>query len=175
MRRSYPLTLNEAINIKHALQKVLSSPYPLAHIRTSWVGTCDEITAALYDSAYHRVERHEGRLFIYRDGYGYAAPHFIEVGGGAFCCPYWDYDRKNEKGEAKVTPTTVVSLAEEITGIFVRRDGMTPEDAVVRFKEAYANAENAILRGDSIEAVEDLWMEETGLEPDFLYGIFYFA
>lgn len=72
-------------------------------------------------------------------------------------------------------PTAVVSLEEEITSIFIRRDGMTRGDAKERFKEAYLSAEDAICRGDSIEAVEDLWMSETGLEPDYLYGLFYFA
>lgn len=171
MRRTYPLTLNEAIDIRQALYSVLSSPYPLNHIRTSWVGMCEEITNALYDSAYHRVERHEGRLYIWRDGYGYAAPHFVEVGGGAFCCPYWNYDRKEEQ----MGPYTVTSLEEEIVEVFMRRDGMSRENAIERFKRVYANAEDAICRGASIEAVEDIWMLETGLEPDYLYGIFYFA
>lgn len=94
MKRAYPLTLNEAMAIKQAMQNVLYFSYSLAHIRTAWVGMCEEVINALYDSDTHRVERHEGRLHIWREGY--AAPHFIEVGGGAFCCPYWDYDKKND-------------------------------------------------------------------------------
>lgn len=57
----------------------------------------------------------------------------------------------------------------------MRRDGMSREDAEARFKEACLSAADAIYRGDSIEAVEDAWMDETGLEPDYLYGIFYLA
>lgn len=72
-------------------------------------------------------------------------------------------------------PTTIVSIADEVMEIFMRRDGMTRKDAEERFKEAYLSVEDAIGRGDSIEDVEDLWMDEIGLEPDYLYGIFYFG
>lgn len=93
MRRTYPLSLNEAISLRQAVQNATPS-YPLVHIRTAWVGICKEVVDALYGSSSHIVERHEGRLHIWRKGY--TAPHFIEVGGGAFCCPYWSYGRKND-------------------------------------------------------------------------------
>lgn len=64
------------------------------------------------------------------------------------------------------------SIEKEVVGIFMRRDGMTYEDAVEHFKEACLSARDAIYMGDSIEDVEDLWMDKTGLEPDYLYGIF---
>lgn len=67
------------------------------------------------------------------------------------------------------------SIENEVVNIFMKRDGMSYEDAKERFKEAYLSAEDAICRGDNIEDIEDLWMNETGLEPDYLYGIFYFA
>lgn len=72
-----------------------------------------------------------------------------------------------------MSPTSVGSVTSKIVRIFMSRDGMTREDAIERFKEAYVSARDAIYRGDSIEDIEDLWMDETGLEPDYLYGIFY--
>lgn len=67
------------------------------------------------------------------------------------------------------------SIENEVVNTFMKRDGMSYEDAKERFKEAYLSAEDAICRGDNIEDIEALWMDETGLEPDYLYGIFYFA
>lgn len=93
MRRAYPLTINEAIDIRQVMHNIASS-YPLAYVRPAWVGMCKEIVEALYGSEDHEVVRHNGRLYIWRKGY--EDPHFIEVGGGAFCCPYWNYARKND-------------------------------------------------------------------------------
>lgn len=92
MRRAYPLMAHETIDVRLAV-RYFDIFYPPAYARTAWVGMCKEIVEALYGSTDHIVERHDGRLHIWRKGY--IAPHFIEVDDGAFCCPYWNYDDKN--------------------------------------------------------------------------------
>ena len=72
-------------------------------------------------------------------------------------------------------PRTLISLEKEIVGIFMRRDGMTSADALERFRDAYINADEAICRGDSVEAVEERWMDGTGLGPDYLHSLLYVA
>lgn len=84
MKRAYGLSLNEAINIRDFFP---DSVRP--QIRTSWVGMCGEILAALegQQDDDHIVERVDGRRLVFRKGYPYA--HFIEVQGAAFCNPWW--------------------------------------------------------------------------------------
>lgn len=60
------------------------------------------------------------------------------------------------------------AAAKEIVEIFMRRDGMTHEDATELLKEAYSYVQEAILNG---EDADEAWMEETGLEPDYLYNL----
>lgn len=59
------------------------------------------------------------------------------------------------------------AATKEIVEIFMRRDGMTREDATELLKEAYSAVQEAILNGDD---AGEVWMEETGLEPDYLYN-----
>lgn len=62
------------------------------------------------------------------------------------------------------------AAAEEIVEIFTRRDGMTREDAIELLKEAYSAVQEAILNGDD---ADEVWMEETGLEVDYLYNLMF--
>ena len=59
------------------------------------------------------------------------------------------------------------AAAKEIVEIFMSRDGMTREDAIEHLKEAYSAVQEAIPNGDD---ADEVWMEETGLEPDYLYN-----
>lgn len=61
-------------------------------------------------------------------------------------------------------------VAEEIIAIFMRREDITYEDASNWLKEACFMVNAAILNEDDIEEV---WMEETGLEPDYLYDLMF--
>lgn len=58
----------------------------------------------------------------------------------------------------------------EIVEIFMRRDGMTREDAIELLEEAYSAVQEAILDGDD---AEEVWMEETGLELDYLHNLMF--
>ena len=62
------------------------------------------------------------------------------------------------------------AAAEEIVEIFMRRDGMTREDAIELLKEAYSAVQEAILNGDD---TDEVWMEETGLEVDSLFNLMF--
>lgn len=62
------------------------------------------------------------------------------------------------------------AVAKEIVAIFMSRDGMAREDAIEHFKAAYSAAQEAILNGDD---ADEIWMEETGLEPDYLYNLMF--
>lgn len=62
------------------------------------------------------------------------------------------------------------AAAKEIVEIFMRRDGMTREDATELLKEAYSAVQEAILNGDD---ADEVWIEETGLEPDYLYNLMF--
>lgn len=59
---------------------------------------------------------------------------------------------------------------EEVIQIFVRRDGMSREEAVARYNEILDELRNLIDDGD-YEDVEDYWTQETGLEPDYLIDV----
>lgn len=59
---------------------------------------------------------------------------------------------------------------EEVIQIFMRRDGMSREEAVARYNEILDEIRNLIDDGD-YEDVEDYWTQETGLEPDYLIDV----
>lgn len=59
---------------------------------------------------------------------------------------------------------------EEVIQIFMRRDGMSREEAVARYNEILDKIRNLIDDGD-YEDVEDYWTQETGLEPDYLFDV----
>ena len=82
MKRKHSLTIDECVSLK----KFVPTDARIG-LRSSWVGVCQEILAALEGDEDHDVIRVDGRRVIYREGYPY--PHFIEVAGSAFACPYW--------------------------------------------------------------------------------------
>lgn len=57
---------------------------------------------------------------------------------------------------------------EEVIGILMRREDISREDARLWVDEALEWVEIAITRG---EDPDDIWMDQTGLEPDYLYNI----
>ena len=57
---------------------------------------------------------------------------------------------------------------EEVVAILMRKEELSKEDALNWVKEALEWVEIAISRG---EDPDDIWMDQTGLEPDYLYNI----
>lgn len=57
---------------------------------------------------------------------------------------------------------------EEVVAILMRKEELSREDALNWVKEALEWVEIAISRG---EDPDDIWMDQTGLEPDYLYNI----
>lgn len=62
------------------------------------------------------------------------------------------------------------TAAKEIIEIFMHRDGLSREDAIEVLNEAYSAVQDAILGGYD---ADEIWMEETGLEPDYLYNLMF--
>lgn len=56
----------------------------------------------------------------------------------------------------------------EVVAILMRKEELSREDALNWVKEALEWVEIAISRG---EDPDDIWMDQTGLEPDYLYNI----
>lgn len=57
---------------------------------------------------------------------------------------------------------------EEVVTILMRREHISREDALLWVYEALEWVEIAISRE---EDPDDIWMDQTGLEPDYLYNI----
>ena len=57
---------------------------------------------------------------------------------------------------------------EEVVAIFMRKEELSREDALNWVNEALEWVEIAISRG---EDPDDIWVDQTGLEPDYLYNI----
>ena len=57
---------------------------------------------------------------------------------------------------------------EEVVAILMRKEELSREDALNWVNEALEWVEIAISRG---EDPDDIWMDQTGLEPDYLYNI----
>lgn len=62
------------------------------------------------------------------------------------------------------------ATAKDIVEIFMSRDGMTREDAIEILKEALFAVQEAIHYGYD---ADEVWMEETGLELDYLYDLMF--
>lgn len=58
----------------------------------------------------------------------------------------------------------------EIISILMKRDNLTKEEATNIYQEAKARIDEAIAN-DSIFEVEDIMMEEFGLEMDYIFDI----
>lgn len=59
---------------------------------------------------------------------------------------------------------------EEVVAILMRREQLSREDASNWVKEALDMVMDAISEGNYMEA-EDIWQDEVGLEPDYLFSI----
>lgn len=59
--------------------------------------------------------------------------------------------------------------AKEIVDLLMRRDGMTKEDAFVRYKEVKSELMDAI-DGTSCIDPEEVLMDELGIEPDYIFN-----
>ena len=57
---------------------------------------------------------------------------------------------------------------EEIVSILMRRDNMTREDAIDLFLQTEEEIQEAIQGGEGYYEVEDILMDNLGLEPDYL-------
>ena len=57
---------------------------------------------------------------------------------------------------------------ENVVNILMRREELSREDALRWMYEALEWVEIAISRG---EDPDDIWVDQTGLEPDYLYNI----
>lgn len=56
---------------------------------------------------------------------------------------------------------------EEVIQILMARDGISQEEATARVKEVREMLLEALDSGDT-ESLEDIFMDELGLEPDFI-------
>ena len=56
---------------------------------------------------------------------------------------------------------------EEVTQILMKRDGISRKEATARVKEVREMMLEALDSGDT-ESLEDIFMNELGLEPDFI-------
>lgn len=60
----------------------------------------------------------------------------------------------------------------EVVEVFMRRDGMTERDAVSRLHTIMRGINRMLAEGKS-EDVEDYWMDESGLEVDYLVPLLF--
>lgn len=59
---------------------------------------------------------------------------------------------------------------DKIINILMKRDGLTRDEATMSYNNFLENAQSYIDSGDG-EALEDLLMDELGLEPDYIFDI----
>lgn len=59
---------------------------------------------------------------------------------------------------------------DKIINILMKRDGLTRDEATMSYNNFLENAQSYIDSGDE-EALEDLLMDELGLEPDYIFDI----
>ena len=59
-------------------------------------------------------------------------------------------------------------MVRDIITILMRRDGMSYDEAERYVREVQEEISNEILAGASLEEIEDIIMDELGLEPDYV-------
>ena len=60
----------------------------------------------------------------------------------------------------------------EVVEVFMRRDGMSKVDAANRLRSIMQSINQMLIEGQS-EDVEDYWMDESGLEVDYLLPLLF--
>ena len=61
----------------------------------------------------------------------------------------------------------MIKAIDEVVEVFVNRDGMSKVDAINRLRSIMRVINRMLIEGKS-EKVEDYWMDESGLEVDYL-------
>ena len=59
-------------------------------------------------------------------------------------------------------------MVRDIITILMRRDGMSYDEAERYVREVQEEISNEILAGATLEEIEDIIMDELGLEPDYV-------
>lgn len=66
----------------------------------------------------------------------------------------------------------MIKAIDEVVEVFVRRDGMSKVDATNRLRSIMRIINQMLIEGRS-EEVEDYWMDESGLEVDYLVPLLF--
>lgn len=66
----------------------------------------------------------------------------------------------------------MVKAIDEVVEVFVNRDGMSKVDAINRLRSIMRDINRMLIEGHS-EKVEDYWMDESGLEVDYLVPLLF--
>lgn len=66
----------------------------------------------------------------------------------------------------------MIKAIDEVVEVFVNRDGMSKVDAINRLR-SIMRVINRMLAGGQSEEVEDYWMDESGLEVDYLVPLLF--
>lgn len=66
----------------------------------------------------------------------------------------------------------MVKAIDEVAQVFVDRDGMSRVDATNRLRSIMKSINQMLIEGQS-EKVEDYWMDESGLEVDYLVPLLF--
>lgn len=66
----------------------------------------------------------------------------------------------------------MIKAIDEVVEVFVNRDGMSKVDAINRLRSIMRGVNRMLIEGKS-EEVEDYWMDESGLEVDYLVPLLF--
>lgn len=66
----------------------------------------------------------------------------------------------------------MIKAIDEVVEVFVNRDGMSKVDAINRLRTIMRDINRMLIEGHS-EEVEDYWMDESGLEVDYLVPLLF--
>ena len=66
----------------------------------------------------------------------------------------------------------MIKTIDEVVEVFVNRDGMSRVDATNRLRSIMQSINRMLTEGKS-EEVEDYWMDESGLEVDYLVPLLF--
>lgn len=66
----------------------------------------------------------------------------------------------------------MIKAIDEVVEVFMNRDGMSKVDAINRLRFIMRGVNRMLIEGKS-EEVEDYWMDESGLEVDYLVPLLF--